>query len=57
MMPAPALTYRTIGGVLDIYVFLGTTPDTVVQQYTQASLDRYNHRHVHCAKHTSSRYN
>ena len=35
MMPAPALTYRTIGGVLDIYLFFGPTPDAVVQQYTQ----------------------
>jgi len=36
LMPAPALTYRTIGGVLDIYLFLGPSPDTVVQQYNQA---------------------
>lgn len=28
-------TYRTIGGVLDVYVFLGPTPENVVQQYTQ----------------------
>jgi len=36
LMPAPALTYRTIGGLLDIYLFLGPTPDSVVQQYNQA---------------------
>ncbi|KAG1696088.1 Maltase-glucoamylase, intestinal [Nymphon striatum] len=35
MMPAPALTYRTIGGVLDFYIFLGPTPENVIQQYTQ----------------------
>ncbi|KAG1696103.1 Maltase-glucoamylase, intestinal [Nymphon striatum] len=37
MMPAPALTYRTIGGVLDFYIFLGPTPENVIQQYTQMS--------------------
>jgi len=36
LMPAPALTYRTIGGVLDIYLFFGPTPDNVVQQYNTA---------------------
>ncbi|XP_013915888.1 PREDICTED: maltase-glucoamylase, intestinal-like, partial [Thamnophis sirtalis] len=33
LQPAPAVTYRTIGGVLDFYVFLGNTPEEVVQQY------------------------
>ena len=27
------LTYKTIGGVLDFYVFTGPTPASVVQQY------------------------
>nr|XP_022314501.1 maltase-glucoamylase, intestinal-like [Crassostrea virginica] len=34
--PLPMLTYRTIGGVLDFYVFMGPTPENVVQQYTKA---------------------
>nr|XP_013013967.1 probable maltase-glucoamylase 2 [Cavia porcellus] len=33
LQPAPAVTYRTIGGVLDFYVFLGNTPEQVVQEY------------------------
>ncbi|KAI8495435.1 hypothetical protein Bbelb_268900 [Branchiostoma belcheri] len=36
LQPKPALTYRTIGGVLDFYMFLGPSPEEVVQQYTQA---------------------
>ncbi|PVD23121.1 hypothetical protein C0Q70_16384 [Pomacea canaliculata] len=32
--PLPMLTYRTIGGVLDFYVFLGPNTENVVQQYT-----------------------
>ena len=31
----PALTYRTIGGLLDIYLFLGPEPEAVVSQYTE----------------------
>ncbi|ELK15857.1 Sucrase-isomaltase, intestinal [Pteropus alecto] len=31
--PAPALTYRTIGGILDFYMFLGPDPEVVTKQY------------------------
>ncbi|XP_069608531.1 lysosomal alpha-glucosidase-like [Ranitomeya imitator] len=33
LQPAPALTWRTTGGILDFYVFLGPDPKTVVKQY------------------------
>lgn len=36
--PYPAITYRTIGGVLDFYVFLGENPNHALQQYIQASI-------------------
>ncbi|KAM7413361.1 hypothetical protein PAMA_020650 [Pampus argenteus] len=32
--PTPALTYRTVGGILDFYMVLGPTPEMVVQEYT-----------------------
>ncbi|XP_077004191.1 putative maltase-glucoamylase 2 [Tamandua tetradactyla] len=35
LQPAPAITYRTIGGVLDFYLFLGNTPEQVVQEYLE----------------------
>ncbi|XP_035866867.1 putative maltase-glucoamylase-like protein FLJ16351 [Phyllostomus discolor] len=35
LQPAPAVTYRTIGGILDFYVFLGDTPEQVVQEYLE----------------------
>ena len=31
--PNPAFHYRTIGGILDMYVLLGPTPNDVVMQY------------------------
>ncbi|KAJ8368020.1 hypothetical protein SKAU_G00080480 [Synaphobranchus kaupii] len=34
LQPTPALTYRTVGGILDFYVVMGPTPELVVQQYT-----------------------
>ena len=33
----PGLTYRTIGGVLDFYIFVGDSPEHVVQLYTQVN--------------------
>ncbi|XP_069807724.1 lysosomal alpha-glucosidase [Dendropsophus ebraccatus] len=33
LQPAPALTWRTIGGILDFYVFLGPEPKSVIRQY------------------------
>ncbi|KAM5303746.1 maltase-glucoamylase-like isoform 1-T1 [Glossophaga mutica] len=35
LQPTPAITYRTIGGILDFYVFLGDTPEQVVQEYLE----------------------
>ncbi|KAK8792779.1 hypothetical protein WA158_004943 [Blastocystis sp. Blastoise] len=34
LQPTPALTFRTIGGIIDIYIFMGPTPEEVVEQYT-----------------------
>lgn len=35
LLPYPAITYRTIGGGLDFFLFTGPTPENVVQQYTE----------------------
>ncbi|NXJ94960.1 LYAG glucosidase, partial [Corythaixoides concolor] len=33
LQPSPALTWRTTGGILDFYLFLGPDPKSVVRQY------------------------
>ncbi|XP_023211344.1 lysosomal alpha-glucosidase-like [Centruroides sculpturatus] len=35
LQPAPAITYRPIGGILDFFIFLGPKPLDVVRQYTR----------------------
>ncbi|KAK5898994.1 hypothetical protein CesoFtcFv8_008516 [Champsocephalus esox] len=35
LQPAPAVTWRTIGGILDFYVFLGPDPASVIGQYVE----------------------
>lgn len=35
LQPAPAVTYRTIGGVLDFYILFGDTPEQVVMEFLE----------------------
>ncbi|XP_057203640.1 sucrase-isomaltase, intestinal [Triplophysa rosa] len=35
LQPAPAVTFRTIGGVLDFYILVGDTPEAVVDEFTK----------------------
>ncbi|KAF3848025.1 hypothetical protein F7725_021053 [Dissostichus mawsoni] len=35
LQPAPAVTFRTIGGVLDFYILFGDTPEQVVQEFLE----------------------
>ncbi|KAG9338717.1 hypothetical protein JZ751_025386, partial [Albula glossodonta] len=35
IQPAPAVTYRTIGGILDFYILLGDTPEGVVHEFLE----------------------
>lgn len=46
LQPTPALTYRTIGGILDFYMVMGPTPELVVQEYTAVSVQRCLSWHI-----------
>ena len=36
MTPNPGFVYRTIGGILDIYIFMGPSPSDANIQYSEA---------------------
>ncbi|XP_022249218.1 sucrase-isomaltase, intestinal-like [Limulus polyphemus] len=35
LLPFPGLSYRTIGGILDFFMFIGDSPEHVIQLYTE----------------------
>lgn len=35
LQPTPALTWVALGGILDLYIFMGPDPQSVVRQYLQ----------------------
>lgn len=40
LTPFPSLTYRTIGGILDIYIFTGPTPVKALEQAQQVIIKK-----------------
>ncbi|GFT19737.1 maltase-glucoamylase, intestinal, partial [Trichonephila clavipes] len=34
LLPTPGITFRTIGGIIDLFFFVGTDPESVVKLYT-----------------------
>lgn len=34
LLPAPGINFKTIGGIIDVFVFVGQNPNEVVQLYT-----------------------
>ena len=42
LTPAPGLVYRTIGGLLDLYLFLGPEPEQVQYSTVQHSIAHYS---------------
>uniref|UniRef100_A0A3Q2X166 P-type domain-containing protein n=1 Tax=Haplochromis burtoni TaxID=8153 RepID=A0A3Q2X166_HAPBU len=67
--PAPAVTYRTIGGLLDFYIVFGDTPEQVVQEFLELTgrpvmppywslgfqLSRWNYTNLDIVKETVER--
>uniref|UniRef100_A0A673W168 Alpha glucosidase n=1 Tax=Salmo trutta TaxID=8032 RepID=A0A673W168_SALTR len=41
LQPSPALTWVAVGGILDLYIFLGPDPQSVVRQYLQVIANVY----------------
>lgn len=53
LQPTPALTWVAIGGILDLYVFMGPDPQSVTRQYLQVigtSLHSFYLRHFQVSK-------
>lgn len=37
LQPTPALTWVVLGGILDLYIFMGPDPESVIRQYLQVT--------------------